>query len=68
MEAPDLVDRHRLSLRVRGAEEFELETIEAEWRVLADEGTPAAKRAAPIVERILNNLRRGSALAQCLRH
>jgi hypothetical protein len=41
------------------AAEFGLERVEARWRELSQEDTPESRRAAPVVQRILKNLRRG---------
>jgi hypothetical protein len=45
------------------AVEFGLERVKYEWDVLIEEGTPAAVRARPIVERILGNIEKGFAIA-----
>ena len=55
--------RPRFDTLVDFAQEFGLERLRAEWKVLETEGTPEARRATPIVERILRNIEKGFALA-----
>lgn len=43
--------------------EFGADRIGAKWQALREEDTPEARRAAPVVERILRNVQRGMALA-----
>lgn len=43
--------------------EFGLERLRAEWKILDDEGTPAATRARFSVARILKNIDQGFTLA-----
>ena len=43
--------------------EFSVDRVEREWNALRDENTEEARRAAPAVERIIANVRRGAALA-----
>ena len=38
---------------------FGIDTVRREWRMLADEGTPEARRAAPHIERMLRNIEEG---------
>jgi hypothetical protein len=45
------------------AAEFGLNRVKEEWAVLKREATPEARRAAPIVERILRNIEKGAAIA-----
>jgi ribosomal protein S19E (S16A) len=45
------------------AMEFGLERLRTEWNVLRDEGTSRAQRASASVERILENIEKGFALA-----
>jgi hypothetical protein len=42
---------------------FGVERLGDEWRVLLDEDMPAARRARPVVERILKHITHGFALA-----
>lgn len=55
--------RPRFSQILEIALEFSVGRVEHEWSVLRDEGTAEARRAAPVVERIISNVRRGAALA-----
>lgn len=47
---------------LEAAVEFGLDRLSDECRILAEEDTQSARRARPIVERILNNISRGFAL------
>jgi hypothetical protein len=53
----------RFTLLVDIAAEFGLERLQQEWAQLRAEGTPAARRAAAPVERILTHIEKGFALA-----
>jgi len=50
----------RFSQIVAIVAEFGLQRVAAEWRVLEEEGTAAAHRAAPVVGRILRSIRLGA--------
>ena len=43
--------------------ELGIQRVGTEWQALREESTSEARRAAPVVERILRNVRRGMALA-----
>ena len=45
------------------AAEFGVDRLQCEWALLRDEATPEARRAAAAVERILNHIEKGFALA-----
>jgi hypothetical protein len=51
--------RPRFSQLLDVAHEFGLARVEAEWRLLLQEGTTEARRAETTVERILSNIRKG---------
>lgn len=53
----------RFGLLLDIAHEFGVARLRLEWDVLMTEGTPEAKRAQTSVERILNNIEKGFALA-----
>jgi len=55
--------RPRFSQLLDVAIEFGLERVRAEWEALCAEDTPEARRAAPEVERILDHVGKGFALA-----
>jgi len=44
--------------------EFGLERIETEWAVLTSDPETDTRRAKPLVERIIANIRKGFALAE----
>jgi hypothetical protein len=53
----------RFEMLLQIVDNFGLDCLRAEWRVLRDENTAETQRAAPIVERILANIEKGFALA-----
>lgn len=51
--------RPRFRLLLDLALVFGLERLRQEWEVLSSEDTPEARRAAPVVRRILNHIEEG---------
>lgn len=55
--------RPRFDRLLDAAAEFGLRRLRAEWKILEQEDTPEARRAAAPVERILRNIAKGFARA-----
>ncbi len=51
--------RPRFEVLLDCVEVFGLDRLEKEWGILVADDSPEARRAAPIVNRILTNIRRG---------
>jgi hypothetical protein len=53
----------RFDCLLEAAVVFGIDRLKSEWRVLTEENTPLARRAQPIVDRILKHITHGFALA-----